>query len=51
MYLYIGIFKAENNFHGHLGTIRVDSTKFQSDKPNILLHYEVIDCVIETQDK
>ena len=43
---YVDIFKAENNFHGHLGTVRVVSTKFQSDKPYILLCYEVIDCVI-----
>lgn len=49
--LYVDIFKAENNFHGHLGTIMVDNTKCQNDKPDIFLHYEVINCVIGTQEK
>jgi hypothetical protein len=48
---YIDIFKAKNNFYWHLEMARVVSTKFQSDKPDILLCYEVIDCHINRKKR
>lgn len=46
-----GIFKAANNLPGIPEMASLVSTEFQSDKPDILLCYEVIDCHINRKKK